>query len=189
MKHSQRSSRKPAPKAGTPQPNLEAFQASEKAREIETALNQLIAVRMENFNSNLALGRGMWRANRKLVEATKWPEPYRTLYMQANDGQEPTDDTVEKGCSIEELRKEELPQARRIAAERAAKDRLSPATNLINDHGAVEDAPTTTYILLAQRFEDGKDLEWIQDVELSLDEYDKLRRYLAQLRGLAKDAA
>jgi hypothetical protein len=56
--------------------------------------------------------------------------------------------------------------------------------NLVNSSGMVEDAPTTTYLLLAQRFEDGKDLEWIQDVELSCDEYDKLRRYLAQLRGL-----
>ena len=56
--------------------------------------------------------------------------------------------------------------------------------NLMNSSGVVEGAPTTTYLLLAQRFEDGKDLEWIQEVELSLDEYDKVRGYLAQLRGL-----
>jgi hypothetical protein len=56
--------------------------------------------------------------------------------------------------------------------------------NLVNSSGVVEDPPTTTYLLLAQHFEDGKDLEWIQDVELSYDEYFKVRRYLAELRGL-----
>jgi hypothetical protein len=47
------------------------------------------------------------------------------------------------------------------------------------------------YLLLAQRFEDGKDLEWIQDVELTYFEYDKVRRYLAEPGGLmpAKDGA
>jgi hypothetical protein len=61
--------------------------------------------------------------------------------------------------------------------------------NLIDSSGRLEDPPTTTYLLLAQRFVDGQDLEWIQDIELSLEEYDKLRRYLVQIRGLAKDAA
>jgi len=56
--------------------------------------------------------------------------------------------------------------------------------NLVNASGNVEDAPTTTYLLLAQHFEDGKQSEWLQEVELSLDEYDKLRRYLAEIRGL-----
>jgi hypothetical protein len=56
--------------------------------------------------------------------------------------------------------------------------------NLIDSNGNVADAPTTTYLLMAQHFEADKDIEWLQDVELSYDEYHKLRHYLADIRGL-----
>jgi hypothetical protein len=133
----------------------------------------------------------MWRANRKAVEAKNWPEPYRTLYMQANNGEEPTNDGFQGLRSMEQIRKALLPMAREIAVARASKDGLSPAFNLINERGALADPPTTTYLLLAQHFESGKDVDVLQEVELTYDENWKLRRYLAELRGLiqAKDAA
>jgi len=156
--------------------------------QIDEALKKLVAVRVEQFNADLAIARGMWRRNRKLVESPHWPEPYRTLYMGANDGAEPEDQESEKAPTIQQLRKEELAHARQIATTRANASQdagLSPAAvNLMNECGALVDPPRTTYLLLTQSFEDGKDLEWLQDVELSYDEYQKLRRYLAELRGL-----
>ena len=163
--------------------------------QVLSALDDSIAVEVEQFNSNLALARGMWRANRKLVEAKNWPEPWRTIYMQTHDGEEPTNDSFHGVRSVERIRQALLPQARQIAAaraSRASKDKLSPAAaNLIDEHGALADPPTTTYLLLAQHFEEGREIDILQEVELTYDENWKLRRYLAELRGLiqAKDAA
>jgi hypothetical protein len=59
-----------------------------------------------------------------------------------------------------------------------------PRQNLVDDTGRLLDPPTCTYLLGAQRFAEGEEIEFIQDVQLSYDEYFKLRRYVAGLRGL-----
>jgi hypothetical protein len=56
-------------------------------------------------------------------------------------------------------------------------------SNLMERPGVLADPPTTTYLLLAQQCTNDE-LAWLQEVELSLDEYQKLRNHLAQLRGL-----
>lgn len=195
MKQSSKRTSGKAPVAlSQPQPTTTANKPT--AEQIEEALGRWVKGDVDQFNYNLEIARRVYRSNLKLVQAPSYPEPWRTLYIESNEGQAPSDRDTEKAPSIAQLRKQHLPQAIETATLWANKEgthdtELSPATNLVNGNGALEDAPTTTYMLLAQRFEDGKDLEWLQDVELSLNEYDKLRRYLAQLRGLipAKDAA
>jgi hypothetical protein len=59
-----------------------------------------------------------------------------------------------------------------------------PLRNLVDDAGRFLDPPAVTYLLGAQRFAEGEEIEFIQDVQLSYDEYFKLRRYVAGLRGL-----
>jgi hypothetical protein len=44
------------------------------------------------------------------------------------------------------------------------------------------DAPTTAYVLLAQQF-DGEEVEIVQEIDLSLEHYESLRRHLASLQG------
>jgi hypothetical protein len=193
MKRSKSTSGKAPVALSQPQPTA-ADTKQPTAEQIEKALTGLVQGEIEQFNCDLEIARRVYRSNPKLVTSKNYPEPWRTLAIEG--GNFLGDRDTQKALSIEELRRQELPEARRIATLSANKTgshdaELSPATNLLNEHGALEDPPTTTYLLLAQRFEDGKDLECLQDVELSYDENWKLRRYLAELRGLmpAKDAA
>jgi hypothetical protein len=175
-------------------------EARPNRKQMKEALKRAVAAQVEQFNRHLGIARAMWRENRRLVEAKTWPEPFRTLHMEANNGEEPGETEVGKVLANGQLRlsREYKDIARSVATGWAngkpciSGDELSPAaTNLMNERGAIADPPTTTYLLLAQHFEDGKELEFLQEVELSYDENWKLRRYVAELRGLipAKDVA
>jgi hypothetical protein len=190
-KHSTNPGKAPAA-LSQPQP---ATQAKKKPtpEQIEEAMVFLINDQMDRFALSLSTARAMYKQNRKLVTSPKFPTFYADRYKQST-GQEIGETYVEKAPTEMSLRKELKRTARDVAAGLVPAEthsELSPAFNLIDECGAVADAPTTTYMILAQRFEDGKDLESIQDIELSYQEYDKLRRYLAELRGLIqpKDAA
>jgi hypothetical protein len=179
--------------SASPQPQqITPAKVQPTPEQIEAALSFVVTDQIGLFTRRLAVARGMWRKNRRLIESKTFPEPYWTLCMKANKGKAPVDQESEKAPTVEQLRKdpELLAVARNLATN--WEKRLRPeAVNLVNEHGAVADPPTTTYRLLAQRFEDGKEIEFLQEVELTYDENWKLRRYLAELRGLipAKDAA
>jgi hypothetical protein len=123
MKHAKRISGKAS--AALLQPQQIAAAAKPAPQFIEDALKRLIKAEMESFNSNLAIARGMWRANRNLVESKTWPEPFRTAYKQANNGQEPRDDSYEKAPSIEALRRENM-QAAQSLAKKWANEGIDP---------------------------------------------------------------
>jgi hypothetical protein len=192
MKHSsKRTSGKAAAALSQPQQTARA-EKEPTAEQIKETLQRYVDNELDQFNAHLEIARRIWRGNRKLVESPRYPEPWRAIAVKS-DGAAPIDREIEIAPTVEQLRKRGLRIATEIATKHAnAPDgQLSPATNLLNENGYLQDPPTTLYVLLAQRFEDGKDLEFLQDVLLTYDENWKLRRYLAELRGLipAKDAA
>jgi hypothetical protein len=75
-----------------------------------------------------------------------------------------------------------MPQSKKSFLISKAPNTPDPS-NLMERPGVVADAPTTSYLLLAQQCSNDE-LAWLQEVELTLDEYQKLRHHLAQLRGL-----
>jgi hypothetical protein len=121
MKHAKRTSGRAT--AAISKPQQTAADAKPAPELIEKALNKFVALEMESFNSDLAIARGMWQANRSLVESKTWPEPFRTAYMQAHNGQEPQDDSFEKAPSIEQLRKQNMKEARELATKWANEGR------------------------------------------------------------------
>jgi hypothetical protein len=183
-KHSTNPGKAPAA-LSQPQP---ATQVKKKPtpEQIEAAMAFLINDQMDQFALNLSTARAMYKQNRKLVTSPKFPTFYADRYKQST-GQEIGETYVEKAPTEMSLRKELKRTARDVAAGWAPAEThspLSPAFNLMSESGrALADPPTITYILVANHF-DGKDIDALQEVELTYDENWKLRHYLAELRGL-----
>jgi hypothetical protein len=170
----------------SPQPQQITAKVQPTPEQIEKAMLSMIEGRMEQFAVTLSIARQMYKRDRKLVTSPRFPKLYADWYKRST-GEAIGETGVEKAPTEASIRKESMRTALVIAKGWVARARFksSPdAANLINESGAVADPPTTTYRLLAQRFEDGKEIEFLQEVELTYDENWKLRRYLAELRGL-----
>jgi hypothetical protein len=86
--------------------------------QIAQALDLIVSHQYESFTSDLSVARRVWRANRELVEAPVYPEPFRSFLIKTFDADVEAED--EAGDMYEvvfdpEIRQRLLPEARELA--------------------------------------------------------------------------
>ena len=126
MKQASKKTIRAAAAVPKPQPNNPAIKPT--PGQIEEALEIVIGTQLEADASALALAREIWRSNRKLVEAPNFPEPWRKTFVRVY-AYEPTD-RRDKFRSLEQLRKDQLPEAEKLAAKWANEGKPSQTPSL-----------------------------------------------------------
>jgi hypothetical protein len=129
MKHSTKSGKAATAALSQPQQNNTA-KKQPTPEQIEEALKLWIGDEVRQFACDLEIARRVYRSNPELVKPKRYPEPWRTMFIEAYDGEIPNDRGTQKAPSIERLRKTALPDAIETATAWANKEEATQsATN------------------------------------------------------------
>src|SRR5579862_5222459 len=92
-----------------PQPSNPALKKPSQ-EEIEEHLIRFVDQDISCFNCDLQLARMIYRSNPELVRAKRYPEPWRGFFLKEL-GYAPSDTDARKAPTIQQLRKQLLPEA------------------------------------------------------------------------------